>query len=95
MHLLTGINHVAILTSDLDRFVEFYTTIFDVPVVSVPVDCDAIAKQYPINDPIESEAGSGCSIGTSRSRSETGSLLAVAFGTACAVLATRLRRLRA
>lgn len=30
---VTGINHVAVLTEDLDRFVEFYTSVFDLDVV--------------------------------------------------------------
>ena len=33
MDLLAGVNHVAVLTADLDRFVEFYTGVFDLPVV--------------------------------------------------------------
>jgi catechol 2,3-dioxygenase-like lactoylglutathione lyase family enzyme len=33
MHLLTGVNHVAILTDDLDRFVDFYTGVFELEVV--------------------------------------------------------------
>jgi len=33
MALLTGINHVAIVTADLDRFVDFYTGVFDLEVV--------------------------------------------------------------
>jgi len=33
MTLLNGVNHVAILTKDLDRFVEFYTDVFGVDVV--------------------------------------------------------------
>ena len=33
MSLLTGLNHVAVLTADLDRFVAFYTEVFDVEVV--------------------------------------------------------------
>jgi catechol 2,3-dioxygenase-like lactoylglutathione lyase family enzyme len=32
MSLLAGLNHVAILTADLDRFVEFYTQVFGVKV---------------------------------------------------------------
>jgi catechol 2,3-dioxygenase-like lactoylglutathione lyase family enzyme len=32
MHL-SGVNHVAIVTSDLDGFVEFYTSVFDLEVV--------------------------------------------------------------
>jgi catechol 2,3-dioxygenase-like lactoylglutathione lyase family enzyme len=33
MSLLTGLNHVAVLTADLDRFVDFYTRIFDMKKV--------------------------------------------------------------
>jgi len=33
MPLTRGLNHVAVLTDDLDRFVEFYTAVFDVGVV--------------------------------------------------------------
>jgi catechol 2,3-dioxygenase-like lactoylglutathione lyase family enzyme len=33
MRLLNGINHVAVITTDLDRFVEFYRRAFDVEVV--------------------------------------------------------------
>ena len=33
MHLLTGINHVAVVTEDLDRFVDFYTEVFELDVV--------------------------------------------------------------
>jgi catechol 2,3-dioxygenase-like lactoylglutathione lyase family enzyme len=33
MDLLTGVNHIAVLTADLDRFVAFYTDVFDVDVV--------------------------------------------------------------
>jgi catechol 2,3-dioxygenase-like lactoylglutathione lyase family enzyme len=29
MRLTRGVNHVAVLTDDLDRFVEFYTAVFD------------------------------------------------------------------
>jgi catechol 2,3-dioxygenase-like lactoylglutathione lyase family enzyme len=32
MQLTRGLNHVAVLTDDLDRFVEFYTTVFDLRV---------------------------------------------------------------
>jgi catechol 2,3-dioxygenase-like lactoylglutathione lyase family enzyme len=31
--LLTGLNHVAVVTGDLDRFVAFYSEIFDIEVV--------------------------------------------------------------
>jgi catechol 2,3-dioxygenase-like lactoylglutathione lyase family enzyme len=30
--LLNGVNHVAVLTADLDRFIEFYTRVFDLEV---------------------------------------------------------------
>jgi catechol 2,3-dioxygenase-like lactoylglutathione lyase family enzyme len=33
MSLLKGVNHVAVLTDDLDRFVEFYVGVFEVEVV--------------------------------------------------------------
>lgn len=33
MSLLTGLNHIAVLTQDLDRFVEFYGGVFDVELV--------------------------------------------------------------
>ena len=33
MQLTAGINHVAVLTDDLDRFVDFYREVFDVDVV--------------------------------------------------------------
>jgi catechol 2,3-dioxygenase-like lactoylglutathione lyase family enzyme len=33
MPLLTGINHVAVMTDDLDRFVDFYTSIFELEVL--------------------------------------------------------------
>jgi catechol 2,3-dioxygenase-like lactoylglutathione lyase family enzyme len=33
MTLLTGINHAAVLTADLDRFVAFYTEVFDAEVI--------------------------------------------------------------
>src|SRR5690606_1718627 len=33
MPLVAGVNHVAVLTDDLDRFVEFYTGTFDLEVV--------------------------------------------------------------
>ena len=33
MTLLTGVNHVAVLTDDLDRFVDFYTSVFETEVV--------------------------------------------------------------
>jgi catechol 2,3-dioxygenase-like lactoylglutathione lyase family enzyme len=33
MDLLAGINHVAVVTEDLDRFVDFYTEVFELDVV--------------------------------------------------------------
>ena len=33
MTTLTGVNHVAVMTADLDRFVDFYVDVFDVEVV--------------------------------------------------------------
>jgi catechol 2,3-dioxygenase-like lactoylglutathione lyase family enzyme len=33
MTMLTGVNHVAVLTADLDRFVEFYRDVFELDVV--------------------------------------------------------------
>jgi catechol 2,3-dioxygenase-like lactoylglutathione lyase family enzyme len=33
MNLVTGINHVALLTADLDRFVSFYRDVFEMPVL--------------------------------------------------------------
>ena len=33
MDLLAGVNHIAVLTTDLDRFIEFYTDVFDLEVV--------------------------------------------------------------
>jgi catechol 2,3-dioxygenase-like lactoylglutathione lyase family enzyme len=33
MPLVSGVNHVAVLTDNLDRFVDFYTTLFDLTVV--------------------------------------------------------------
>jgi catechol 2,3-dioxygenase-like lactoylglutathione lyase family enzyme len=32
MDLLAGVNHVAVMTADLDRFVAFYTDVFDAEV---------------------------------------------------------------
>jgi catechol 2,3-dioxygenase-like lactoylglutathione lyase family enzyme len=31
--MLTGVNHLAVVTADLDRFVAFYRDVFDLPVV--------------------------------------------------------------
>ena len=33
MHLIKGVNHVAVLTADLDRFIDFYTRVFELEVV--------------------------------------------------------------
>jgi catechol 2,3-dioxygenase-like lactoylglutathione lyase family enzyme len=33
MSLVTGVNHVAVLTEDLDRFVDFYASVFETEVV--------------------------------------------------------------
>jgi catechol 2,3-dioxygenase-like lactoylglutathione lyase family enzyme len=33
MQLLSGVNHVAVLTDDIDRFVAFYRDVFELPVV--------------------------------------------------------------
>jgi catechol 2,3-dioxygenase-like lactoylglutathione lyase family enzyme len=33
MSLITGINHVAVLTGDIDRFVTFYRDVFEMPVL--------------------------------------------------------------
>lgn len=33
MTLTRGLNHIAVITEDLDRFVDFYTSVFDVDVV--------------------------------------------------------------
>ena len=47
MDLLTGVNHVAVLTTDLDRFVEFYRDVFELDVVfteSAPAFRHAIVR---------------------------------------------------
>ncbi|MBL7497377.1 VOC family protein [Frankia sp. CNm7] len=33
MSLVQGVNHAAVLTADLDRFIDFYTGVFDLEVV--------------------------------------------------------------
>jgi catechol 2,3-dioxygenase-like lactoylglutathione lyase family enzyme len=33
MNLVSGINHIALLTADLDRFVAFYREVFDMPLL--------------------------------------------------------------
>jgi catechol 2,3-dioxygenase-like lactoylglutathione lyase family enzyme len=50
MHLLTGINHVAVLTEDLDRFVAFYRDVFELEVVfeeTTPAFRHAILRTGP------------------------------------------------
>ena len=50
MSLLAGVNHVAVLTNDLDRFVAFYTDVFDLEVVfteSTPAFRHAILRTGP------------------------------------------------
>jgi catechol 2,3-dioxygenase-like lactoylglutathione lyase family enzyme len=50
MSLLTGVNHVAVLTDDLDRFVDFYTSVFELEVVfteATPAFRHAILRTGP------------------------------------------------
>jgi catechol 2,3-dioxygenase-like lactoylglutathione lyase family enzyme len=50
MSLLTGINHVAVMTDDLDRFVDFYTDVFGLEVVfeeATPAFRHAILRTGP------------------------------------------------
>jgi catechol 2,3-dioxygenase-like lactoylglutathione lyase family enzyme len=50
MTLLTGVNHVAVLTDDLDRFVDFYTSVFETEVVfaeTTPAFRHAIIRTGP------------------------------------------------
>ncbi len=50
MELLTGVNHVAVLTADLDRFVDFYTDVFGVDLVfteTTPAFRHAILRTGP------------------------------------------------
>ena len=50
MTLVAGVNHVAVLTLDLDRFVEFYTDVFELPVVfeeTTPAFRHAILRAGP------------------------------------------------
>jgi catechol 2,3-dioxygenase-like lactoylglutathione lyase family enzyme len=50
MSLVTGINHVAVLTSDIDRFVSFYRDVFDMPVLfeeTTPTFRHAILRSGP------------------------------------------------
>ena len=34
--MITGVNHIAVMTEDLDRFVEFYTDVFELEPRNVP-----------------------------------------------------------
>jgi catechol 2,3-dioxygenase-like lactoylglutathione lyase family enzyme len=50
MSLLTGINHVAVMADDLDRFVDFYTDVFGMEVVfeeATPAFRHAILRTGP------------------------------------------------
>jgi catechol 2,3-dioxygenase-like lactoylglutathione lyase family enzyme len=50
MTLLSGVNHVAVLTGDLDRFVDFYTSVFELDVVfteTTPAFRHAILRTGP------------------------------------------------
>ena len=50
MDLLAGVNHIAVVTADLDRFVEFYTNVFDLEVVfseTTPAFRHAIVRTGP------------------------------------------------
>lgn len=50
MTMLTGVNHVAVLTADLDRFVNFYTDVFNLDVVfteTTPAFRHAILRAGP------------------------------------------------
>ena len=50
MTMLTGVNHVAVLTADLDRFVEFYRDVFDLEVAfseTTPMFRHAILRTGP------------------------------------------------
>jgi len=50
MTLLSGINHVAVMTDDLDRFVDFYTGVFGLEVVfeeTTPAFRHAILRTGP------------------------------------------------
>ena len=50
MDLLTGVNHIAVLTADLDRFIEFYTEVFDLELAfceSTPTFRHAIVRTGP------------------------------------------------
>jgi len=48
--MLTGVNHVAVVTADLDRFVDFYTGVFDLEVMfreTTPAFRHAILRTGP------------------------------------------------
>jgi catechol 2,3-dioxygenase-like lactoylglutathione lyase family enzyme len=68
VHLTTGINHVAVLTDDLDRFVTFYREVFDVDVVfseDAPSFRHAILRTGPASwlhpaEVVGGEHGAGC-----------------------------------
>lgn len=50
MQLISGINHVAVLTADLARFITFYSDVFGLPVVfeeSTPAFRHAILRTGP------------------------------------------------
>jgi catechol 2,3-dioxygenase-like lactoylglutathione lyase family enzyme len=50
MTMLTGVNHVAVLTADLDRFVAFYCDVFDLDVAfseTTPMFRHAIVRAGP------------------------------------------------
>jgi catechol 2,3-dioxygenase-like lactoylglutathione lyase family enzyme len=50
MELLAGVNHIAVLTEDLDRFIDFYTDVFEVEVVfseTTPAFRHAILRTGP------------------------------------------------
>jgi catechol 2,3-dioxygenase-like lactoylglutathione lyase family enzyme len=50
MSLVSGINHVAILTADLDRFIAFYTAVFELELVfreATPAFSHAILRAGP------------------------------------------------
>lgn len=50
MQLTRGVNHIAVVTDDLQRFVEFYTTVFDLDVVfseTTPAFRHAILRTGP------------------------------------------------
>jgi catechol 2,3-dioxygenase-like lactoylglutathione lyase family enzyme len=50
MTLVNGINHVAVLTANLDRFLEFYRQVFDMPLLfqeATPAFRHAIVRSGP------------------------------------------------